>query len=305
MTDIDFDELDRAVNSLVNPDAKPVPGESPLVPAVAPTAASAPVASNPAPLAERRSSGRFMDVVHPSSDMRSSVPDRPASREAATIAPVLTTPSASIEAPKPATSWPDPIDMHEATQEKAITALPVPEPPKDSNGPLESPFLTDAKVEKRPLGAFSNESRESEPTPSISAATTPSTPELTMDTTDTTMVGEKASESSDQPVVNDTPMPAELQPGLLSIESNEDPKIAKEEPIVPAGPTSITQQYTQQPSTGDKPVANMFDTAAYKKPKAAAGKKKSGWLIVLWIFLLIVVGAGVGAAVYFFVLPRL
>ncbi len=305
MTDIDFDELDRAVNSLVNPDAKPIPSAIPSVSAVAPTSASSPVAVNPAPLAERRSSGRFMDVVHPSSDMRSSVPDRPASSQAATIAPLLTTPPSGVEVSKPAASWPDPIDMHQATQETAAAVPPVLEPVKDTNGPLESPFLSDTKVEKRPLGAFSNESRDSEPTPSMPAATMPSVSELTMDTTDTIMVGEKTPESSDQPVVNDTPMPAELQPGLLSIESNEDPKSVKEEPVVQVGPTSITQQYSQQPSTGDKPVANMFNTAAYKKPKALSGKKKSGWLIVLWIFLLIVVGAGVGAAVYFFVLPRL
>ena len=300
MTDIDFDELDRAVNSLVNPDTNPVKSAAPSAPAVVPTSASPPVAANPAPLAERRSSGRFMDVVHPSSDMRSSVPDRPASRQAATIAPPLMTTPADVEVAKPAASWPDPIDMHQATQEPAAVA-PVLEPIKDTNGPLESPFLSDAKVEKRPLGAFSNESRDSELAPSMPA----STPELAMNTTDATTVGEKTTESSDQPVVNDTPMPAELQPGLLSIESNEDPKTVKEEPVVPVGPTSITQQYSQQPSTGDKPVANMFDTAAYKKPKAAFGKKKSGWLIVLWIFLLIIVGAGVGAAVYFFVLPRL
>jgi hypothetical protein len=130
-------------------------------------------------------------------------------------------------------------------------------------------------------------------------------PEPLDSTTAPTSEPEKTPEPGDQSTTNDTPMPAELQPGLLSIESNEDPKALEKEEIVPTGPTSITQQYTQQPSTGDKPVANMFDTSAYKKPQMVTGKKKSGWLVVLWIFLLLVIGGGIGAAVYFFVLPRL
>jgi hypothetical protein len=130
-------------------------------------------------------------------------------------------------------------------------------------------------------------------------------PEPSKPVTDSVPEPEKAPETGDQPVTNDTPMPAELQPSLLSIESNENPKPLEKEEVTPAGPTSITQQYTPQPSTGDKPVANMFDTSAYKKPQMVTGKKKSGWLVVLWIFLLLVIGGGVGAAVYFFVLPRL
>ncbi len=69
MKDIDFDELDRAVNSVLSSD-EPV--------AVAPESAEepapeAPVESSTSTLpspAERRRKGRFMDVVHPSSDMR-------------------------------------------------------------------------------------------------------------------------------------------------------------------------------------------------------------------------------------------
>ncbi len=109
----------------------------------------------------------------------------------------------------------------------------------------------------------------------------------------------------------DTPLPAELQDNLLSIEASEDtaePKKEETNPIptvsLPVGATSITAQYTEQPSTGDQPTGSVFNTEAYKKP-IARPKKKSGWLIVLWIFLLLVVGAGVGAAIYFFVLPKL
>jgi hypothetical protein len=118
---------------------------------------------------------------------------------------------------------------------------------------------------------------------------------------------EETPKVTDHPIQNDTPLPAELQPGLLSIEANEDPSKANfpadPDPAL-TGPTSITKQYTEQPSTGDKPTGTVFDIEAYKKPQTSK-KKKSGWLIVLWIFLLLVVGAGIGAAMYFFVLPRL
>ena len=69
---------------------------------------------------------------------------------------------------------------------------------------------------------------------------------------------------------------------------------------------SITQQYAESPSTGDAPATtSIFDTDAYKKPLAHPKKKSSGWLVVLWIAVLLIVGAGAGAAVYFYVLPLL
>ncbi len=86
--------------------------------------------------AVRRSTGRFMDVVHPSSDMRSRVAERP------TPQPVENREEPSEEeAPSRHTDMPDPLDFQ-----------PTPEPAADA--PLESPFLPDAKVEKKPLGAM-------------------------------------------------------------------------------------------------------------------------------------------------------
>ncbi|TAL14556.1 hypothetical protein EPN95_02415 [Patescibacteria group bacterium] len=300
MKDIDFDELDRAVNSLVNPDAKSAPAE---------TAPSEPVVSAPAeqsttsPLAERRSTGRFMDVVHPSSDMRGSVPARPAEPEATTQ---LDTSVPSEPQTTPAVQTPSPSDSGTNVEPEAT----IPEPATtDTSEPLESPFLADAKVEKRPLGAFSDEVHDSSPAPSIATAS-PTEPDLEALSLDSPL--QVTSKPDDHPIEKDTPLPAELGTDLLSIEANEDPATnkAEETPPIPApdttpvGPTSITPQYTQQPSTGDKPAGNIFDTAAYKKPQPVKGRK-SGLFIVLWIFLLLVVGAGIGAAVYFFVLPRL
>lgn len=363
MKDLDFDELDRAVNSLLT--SNDVPADEKTTPPLADDSTvladevapqSQPVSQ---PLAARRSSGRFMDVVHPSSDMRASISARPVSREGLGIAPLTpTTPlveqtapwsppvtsEVPAETPRPETSaWPDPIDFNGFTADEdtkpSIELLPPElssedgsqssvDEDKDINQiadainktlsqdletqtPLESPFLTDAKVEKRPLGAFSTE------TSTVVATITPEEALVAPGVPEVSAPAEEdVAASEDHPVQLGTPLPAELQDDLLQIEADTDttdqPQKEETTPVlpvaqseVPTGPTSITQQYTEQPSTGDQPTGAIFDTEAYRKPLSHPAKKKSGWLYVLWIVLLLVVGAGAGAAVYFFVLPKL
>ena len=361
MKDLDFDELDRAVNSLIGGDqsqtveAKEDTGADTTasvstnpVDNPAPTA-SVPDSSTPSlqPLAARRSSGRFMDVVHPSSDMRGSfVPPRPDSREGTTIQPSSTPPAeepvmstsvpdvnslpASEEPAIPElvkSDWPDPIDFNKsfsqpADEEPAKVDLSetsslssndttVTESDDNNLPPLESPFITDAKVEKRPLGAFA----DATPAP-VEPATPSETPASEPDI-------DLSTNAEDNPN-NETPMPAELQNDLLSIESSEDTaEVVTPETSMPAGPTpvvtqstqtsstemtapvAITQQYVEQPNTGDKPAGSIFDVDNYHKPIAHPKKKKSGWMMIVWIVLLIIFGIGAGAAFYFYVLPTL
>ena len=367
MKDLDFDELDRAVNSLIGgtqnqtdeatSNASTGLSDAPANDATTTASVTDAAPASLQPLAARRSSGRFMDVVHPSSDMRSSfVPPRPSSREGVTIQPaspsvaeepVLSTPAPVAEpvnqapaAPAPS-EWPDPIDFKaNSTSDTTVDEpaevsepAPVSEPepsltppfetepavPADNLPPLESPFIADAKVEKRPLGAFAD------------------TPAGTVDAP----VEEPAEATTDDKPAsedvpdNGTPMPAELQNDLLSIESNEDtaevpsassqpeaftapvavstPAPAPVQSAQPAqasssdalGTVAIPQQYVEQPSTGDKPAGSIFDVDSYHKPIAHPKKKKSGWLMIVWIILLILLGAGAGAAFYFYVLPNL
>lgn len=227
MKDIDFDELDKAVNSLMtrtqkekpdgsvasdataassassrdepgipttaapispgtvkpksaeamNPDLQPA-----VVPAVPPqptsqTKTSPSPSPRPAPAARR--SGRFMDVVPQKAAASLS---RPTSREGVTLSPrsgVGTDMSASpgktpsavasptppvTEKVAPKSDWPDPIEVAIARKppvdNKEPETIPdeptVPEPSKEENPkdqPLTSPFLPNAKVEKRPLGS--------------------------------------------------------------------------------------------------------------------------------------------------------
>lgn len=350
MKDIDFDELDKAVNSLMATapveqasadDPKPdtsievptstTPTTTPAPPVPAPTAAAEAVtvttSTSPAPATPStpvapavKRAGRFMDMVHASSDMKPRVAAAPTSREGITIAPrpesaapAAPTPLVSAEPtptapapevvsdPKTPDIMPDPLDLGNPTSKTSEVESSAPD--SDSTAPAtgESPFIPDAKVEKRPLN------------PAASALDTFDSQmanELnTDDTADKTEPTETSAEADEPPA---TPQVPELSSDLVAIESNE--KI--EEPVatqgvdtkdaagtvetaVPLGATSIAKQYRAQPSTGDQSHAAIYDASEYPEPVKHPAKKKSGWLWVLWVVLLLGLGAGIAVALYF------
>jgi hypothetical protein len=151
MKELDFDELDKAVNSLManassTPEQKSDPVEKVLEVPTTTAPSAPPVSSSPslsvtpparasvqAPVRPMPSSsttpaarrgGRFMDVVHPSVVSKKEV-TKPIAREAATIQPVQSSPApspdsketvsvapASASVPEtPKSDWPDPLDM--------------------------------------------------------------------------------------------------------------------------------------------------------------------------------------------------
>lgn len=374
MKDLDFDELDQAVNSLMTGISKtPAPqddkaaektlnitptlsdNERPSFANLEQTAAKAegeikaaetgaPVPAPVGSLAARRTSGRFMDVVHPSSDMKvvgrptvsregiqlnpiaprvpATVAPQPSSEPESTIDAVSDQPPVVVEQ-SPAVeenAWPDPIDIASsspaaptapATVEEA--PAPVPEtieasiPDVDEPAPLQTPFLADTKVEKRPLGAFAVEQQA-----------------ILGELPEDTEIADVNTESAVQPSVVSEQQPSldlpdELQHDLVKIES--DNEVTQEErppvevatqapafaapvvtpaPAAPAGPASIQPQYKEEPSSTKEEHAAIYDTDSYHKPLAHPAKKKSGWLWVLWIILLLALGAGGAAALYYF-----
>lgn len=311
MKDFDFDEIDRAVNSVISnaPPENSAPDTTvtalPTIPQAAPQTPQPPIA--------KRSGGPFMDVVHPSSDMRRpiNVPDRPASAAPAQPAMTDSTPEpVSQPAVSPADSYDD-ADIDKITNDinQAIAG-------PDST--IETPFISDAKVEKRPLGAFSdNSSVEEQPkADSVNFAAQPVVEENAMITP------------------GETPLPAELQSDLLKIEgsaeteaqteetkpeekttevnkpesvneakseSTESPRDVAEK-AVPVVPVSINQQYAEKPGTTDQQPGAIYDTNSYHKALMPT-KKKSGWMWVVLTLVLLLIGIGVGAAVYYFVIP--
>lgn len=361
MKELDFDELDRAVNTLMSDvpktpaphandddttttlnipttlsDDQPVPAFTSSAEPSTPSATMSP--SVPVPAARR--GGRFMDVVHPSSDMKTATtPVRPVTRQGVTITPSPFAQSAQPVAPAPVAdevpavaaesqAWPDPLDMVGYQREPDTTTpsaepetpdiireTPVEEPiapvveasePAEEQ-PLSTPFLSDAKVEKRPLGTNSTEELDHAP---VSNTAVPETD---------TPNAEDQLPAMPEPSL--TVLPAELQTDVLSIESDaptdvpqesvatshdedtdETKMVAAPEVVVPAGPTSIQQQYTEQPSTGDQTTGGIYDTDSYHQPLAHPAKKKSGWMWVIWVVVLLILGAAGGAIAYLYLL---
>ena len=356
MKDFDFDEIDRAVNSLNssiplddddndddddNKDTKitnqPVDNQSIESASfdnddTKLTNQSIALAPPSKPLIKKRSTGQFMDVVHPSSDMRKAslaVHGHIPAKGVVADQPVATNPSTEIVQPTPSVNdntWPDPIDFHESRKnDKEEVEKPNFEPTEDadidqisddisselsnkSDESLDTPFISGTKVEKRPLGAFSAESTVA-PAEHIN-------PDENIDKDDSVKVTEPF-------VVTGTTLSEELQSDLLKIESGdsstnptvsripeviEKPVVVPEMPVIenrPITPVAITQQYKEQPSTGDQTSGAIYNTDAYHKALISPSKKKNGWLWVVWIILLIAAGVGAGAAVYYFVLPLL
>lgn len=298
MSDFDFDELDKAVSgalgSASTPDTTAAPTPREDTPSVPVAERSAPI-----PAARRATGGRFMDVVHPSSDMRT-----PAPSAARTSAP------ASSPIPKPPVIFPS----SEVTAAESTETQKSDEQSADWTKPLESPFLPDAKVEKRPLGGFGGGLDAVDPeqipdfplpeTGEVELLEAPDEPRLEATATDT-----PAEESSEVVEVEKE----DAQPVEETPETSETPETASapETPSsVPApdpaevGPIAITQQYQEKPSTEQESGA-IFDTEAYHQPVAAPAKKRSGAWTILWVVLLVLVGAGLGVFGYYFILPSL
>ena len=160
MGDIDFDELDQAVNSLMgnSPIQRPKASNAPTVPEKAPVISPAESPYTPAPAVRtqvqsapiptpskaqspmiKSGKGQFMDVIRTSSNMK-----------VGTSAPL---PSVSNPAPTQSV-----VDANPSQNYIKESSEPVVQPQSESKvEPAEqssfSPFLPNAQVEKRPLGS--------------------------------------------------------------------------------------------------------------------------------------------------------
>lgn len=352
MKDIDFDELDRAVSSVLNgttstaaPDsvadsgsvdassaleARATPesvtfavgshgGRSGTITATADESSSSrqpePLSSAPSsitPLAVKRR-GKFMDVMHPSHDMAPTEPSPSASRrspllpisdnvvpedEATSsaandsrdtspamspeeVAYVPDDDSSNTDLHKPSSGRPDaesvyvdPIDF--AAQQTAVDE-PLGEvsvPSQDELTSSPTPFIDDARVEKRPLGAFGESDT---PTGSVDEPTVGASDEAEL-STDGARSGESdgfAQVDDDAQTAPAVSLPRELQPDIVQVEAVQDE----------AGlPEAMT-------ATGHP----LFDTSTYHEPVAAKPKKTSGRILwVVGFLLCLAIGGGAG-----------
>lgn len=341
MTELDFDELDKAVNSLMAENDTPATGDQvqggaatpqPTTDATTPAAVAAPAA--------RR--GRFMDIVAPKSSVRTTpiavkreaaditppvveeavTPDTTAI-EAETEVPELTPVTSEIADEQQATPVPPEAtpESEEVADDPSVTipdiapeseGAPV-ETPAPLDTPQSSPFLPDAKVEKRPLGG------DDIPPAEVSIPEEPVEPQSAQEeSSDMPGESEEAPDAtSDVGSPEPAPMPDELHEDVVAVESQEmmpddtpTPESAVESPSAPEAEVdtsapvsgSITQQYAEQPSSGDQTNGAIYDTSTYHQPlEAASPKKKSAVLTwILWTLVLLILGATAGAAWFYF-----
>ncbi|MGV9001550.1 MAG: hypothetical protein ACOH18_01170 [Candidatus Saccharimonadaceae bacterium] len=323
MSEFDFDELDKAVAGATSSDSDVVVSDT-SVSDTSVTLPSVTTVSEPVPVQEvvqtpravpaaRRSSGRFMDVVHPSSDMRTR-----------TSPAVFQAPSPKAEAetsfvPTTTTTIDPPEAVSNSTDEDDDMVFDVSDIENSSVGQwskqLESPFLTDTKVEKRPLGGVSPESGQilldepeeellleatALPDPIDFAAHVAALASEKEDTGTLPEVDETEAEEQTIEQLDELKEPEASVPPVLEVSVPELPKVLEE----PVGPTSISQQYTEQVAPQQQSGA-IFDTESYHQPLTAVPKKRSGVWTVIWILLLVILGAGAGVAFYLYVLPML
>lgn len=328
MTEFDFDELDRAVNNLMSdvdtskrsegfddPEEKTLElvdtqDQQPVTPVT-------PVVTAPVqPLAAKRR-GRFMDVVRPASSPNAAMPVK---REPVVIQPeveIAPAPVESNDVPDQTvaaeTSETAAIDEYHAPEQQESVAGSTDQPSEegdhsedtqpidgqesgehDTDLPMESPFLADAKVEKRPLGSPTEDANNT-------YAAAPDDSEAT------------PSEAAEEITVAEI-APEELAPDVMSIEADTvaqpEVEVAQETEQIPTAqppvaqdtttPTDIVPQYKEAIAQDSEPTGAMFDTAAYHQPLEHPAKKHSGWGIVVWVLVLLIVGAVAGAAYFYF-----
>ena len=408
MTDIDFDELDRAVSSLMDKqrekeapvvvnennsevsvsapvEERPVPENSigtsfapPVTPFTPSSVASAPLSSisqpeakkdssnddttpkevdsntnekvtnasianrtpgvaasevKAAPVIARRSTGRFMDVVRPSSVSTIQKPTAPApSRTGTTIQPspdlvdVISTNnrhsairkemSDMVAQPDNLSDTPDLKDVHNESTFAEIEDAPAEElsltdkiaqslavsnseaPATPMTTPLESPFIANVEVEKRPLGSVSQTVTNSEMTSDEDASMPTDSEDVKLEHQyNTNLSNYSMSENS----LGDAPdSPMDLSPEIIAIEEAGVPEDSDDKMSTDIDSSLIESSELSEKETMDSEPAPMFAAVSTEvKPSADKEKKKSGLLIALLIVLFLAIGMAGGAVSYF------
>jgi hypothetical protein len=282
MNELDFDELDNAVNSLVSkdqsnsgasaePDVKE-PKESNKVPVrdskLTPDLKKERprMMVKPAVPATARGTNRgYIDIMAPKPALKAPprvsptiAPIAPLSNVNLPVAPVRSKMEVeekeSDVLPKASVLPVEPPKFTEQTIEPDEDTVELPEPSVAPTSP--TPFVNADKVEKRPLGAYS----EYSPNEAKAKVVPISTPE-----------------------VEDSSVSPELSPDMLAVESGE-PQPEKPEH---AEPKSIPPQYKKAEKTVDDTPRPVYDSQDYHPPllEAKVERKK----LALWIKIVIVV----------------
>lgn len=272
------------------------PATAPETPAVS----AAGYANNPAPASEWPDPIDMMESLAAKAD----APEATEPTEETTPATPAVEPAEEATSERPVEPEPSEPNLEQSFESKLSTVLQpeVSDEPTASDLPIvedapteeamTSPFLPDAKVDKRPLGEFT-----ADPQPH------------TDDAPEAEPQNEDEPESA-EPVGAPAPPVAESEVEATSTEESIDDSTspqgdaAEQAPAMPQA-TDIPQQYTEQAPSAPAENGAIYDTAAYHTPLAAVPAKKHGAaMAIIWILVILIIGACAGAAYFYFTTPR-
>lgn len=235
------------------------------------------VAENVQVSPEQHADSAHVDVAHFSFDAEPSTNNETSSPEVNIDVATDNVKSLFVSAEE----FPDPIDFANAQDQMSPSSspedgnVPGPESPEDlqekirsaqssTDIPLTSPFLPDAKVEKRPLGAPApiDEKQAPDPGPTDDTQTSPSLSEPDPSLGDEIKVSSEQYEKPDSGELTAATLPAELTGAIMAVESaavlhaedhidNMNPKPADS----PSEPVSEPTEEQKKDQTTDEPSA--------------------------------------------------
>lgn len=150
-----------------------------------------------------------------------------------------------------------------------------------------SPFVDSAEVEKRPLGAFSDNSETRAQNDEVSE--------------NHDLVQEDGDATREEPNLEVAEaIPNELHPDIVSVEADVDSSDTEDYPSANGQMQSIPQQYKtndHEDNTDDEHA--VFDTKQYYQPLDPPAKKKNHMLLyIILLVLMVAVGSAIGYLVW-------
>ena len=286
-----------------------------------------------APVIARRSTGRFMDVVRPSSVSAIQKPATPApSRTGTTIQPspdlvdVISINNRYSAARKEMSDIvaqsgnlsdaPDLKDVHNESTFAEIEDAPAEElsltdkiaqslavsnseaPATPMTTPLESPFIANVEVEKRPLGSVNQTMTSSEMNSDEDTSVSADSEDIKLEHQYNTNLSNYSMNENSLGDAPDSPM--DLSPEIIAIEEAGVPEDSDDKMSTDIDRSLIESSELSEKETMDSEPAPMFAAVSTEvKPSADKEKKKSGLLIALLIVLFLAIGMAGGAVSYF------
>ena len=287
------------------------------------------------PIIAKRPTGRFMDVVRPSSSNGTQKPVISApSRTGLSIQPstdLVDVVSVGSKSSKPEVnihsvntesgvfeSTPDLKDVHDESvfyeienasieevsltdriaQSLAVDNSETSAAPIDI--PLESPFIANVEVEKRPLGSTGQAAADPEVDIDENTPVSDDSEKMKLEHQYNANLSNYSMDESSLNNTSDLTM--DLSPEIIAIEESGVPESAgiNEEMISDVDGSLIESSELPEKEAMDSELTPMFDAVSTEvKPSAGKEKKKSGLLIALLIVLFLAIGMAGGAVSYF------